>query len=88
MYEHTANIFHSLDLAKYTLHIICNNVDTIQQRTKTDTKARAKRIPYSRCSTVVHTEKMLSAWIKAQNKHHVPVTKLFGSSQSSLYLVL
>lgn len=65
MYEQIANICHSLDLAKNTLHIICNNVDTIQQRTKTGTKARDKRIPYSRCSTMAHMEKMLSSWITA-----------------------
>jgi len=76
MYEHIANISHSLDLTKNTLNMICNNVDTIQQRTKTGTKVRAKRIPYSRCSTMAHMEKMLSTWFKAQNKHHVGVSKL------------
>ena len=70
--------------ARSKKHEVCNNVDIIQDRAKTGSKARAKRIPYSRCSTMANMEKMLSTWIKAQNRHEVPV-QVFGSSQSSLY---
>jgi hypothetical protein len=43
---------------------------------KPETKAGAKRTPYSRNSTTEHREKMLSTWIEVHNQCHVPVSML------------
>jgi len=74
--ERIAHICRALGLAKSTVRTIRNNADRIKESAKSGTRASAKRICYSRSSTMECMEKMLSMWIEDQNQRHLPISML------------
>ena len=84
--ERIANICRALGLAKSTVRTIRNNADRIKESAKSGTRASAKRICYSRSSTMERMEKMLSMWIEDQNQRHLPISMLVVQAKArSIY---
>jgi len=84
--ERIANICRALGLAKSTVRTIRNNADRIKESAKSGIRASAKRIFYSRSSTMERMEKKLSMWIEDQNQRHLPISMLVVQAQArSIY---
>jgi len=72
--EQIFDIYHNVGLI--LARTVRNNADRIKGSAKSGTRASAKRICYSRSSTMECMEKMLSTWTNNQNQHHIPVSML------------
>jgi len=84
--ERIANICRAFGLAKSTVRTIRSNADRIKESAKSGTRASAKRICYSRSSTMERMEKMLSMWIDDQNQRHLPISMLVVQAKArSIY---
>jgi len=84
--ERIANICRALGLAKSTVRTIRNNADRIKESAKSGIRASAKRICYSRSSTMERMEKMVSMWIEDQNHRHLPISMLVVQAKArSIY---
>jgi DDE superfamily endonuclease./Tc5 transposase DNA-binding domain./CENP-B N-terminal DNA-binding domain. len=84
--ERIANVCRALGWAKSTVRTIRNNADRIKESAKSGTKVSAKRICYSRSSTMERMEKMLSIWIEDQNQRHLPISMLVVQAKArSIY---